>query len=234
MKAISKLLSGTSLALLSFTLSAADIKKGAQLYDNWPKIKELKEKLATHQMYPVTSKKSGLDTWRCKECHGWDYIGKDGRYKSGSHFTGIKGVYDSREKGKDELIALLKNEKHDFSQYLSQEDLENLAEFIRSGLLDTTKTTTPSGAINGSPEEGKKLFSKVCTSCHGADGNDIDFKKDKPFVQGIGWAAKDNPQETLHKIRWGHPGTYMPSTIVDEKLTDQQTIDILSFVTGLE
>jgi len=28
--------------------------------------------------------RSGKDTWRCKECHGWDYMGVDGAYGSGS------------------------------------------------------------------------------------------------------------------------------------------------------
>lgn len=30
---------------------------------------------------------------------------------------------------------------------------------------------------------------------------------------GVGWLSNDNPQETLHKIRWGHPGTGMPSMV---------------------
>ena len=36
--------------------------------------------------------RAGADTWRCKECHGWDYAGKDGAYGSGDHRTGIVGV----------------------------------------------------------------------------------------------------------------------------------------------
>ncbi len=42
----------------------------------------------------------------------------------------------------------------------------------------------------------------------------------------------DNPQETLHKIRWGHPGTAMPS-MVDVGLTDQQIGDILAYAQTL-
>ena len=73
----------------------ADIKNGALLYDNWPKIKKA-DISDTHPLYPATSKKSGKSTWRCKECHGWDYIGKDGRYSKGSHYTGISGIYGER------------------------------------------------------------------------------------------------------------------------------------------
>jgi thiosulfate dehydrogenase len=63
------------------------------------------------------------------------------------------------------------------------------------------------------------------------DGDLIDFSGD-PGVQGIGWLSNDNPQETLHKIRWGHPGTGMPS-LVDVGLTDQQIGDILAYAQTL-
>ena len=33
-------------------------------------------------------------TWRCKECHGWDYRGAPGAYSIGSDFTGIMDVRD--------------------------------------------------------------------------------------------------------------------------------------------
>jgi thiosulfate dehydrogenase len=38
------------------------------------------------------TKKKGNTTWRCKSCHGWDNLGKDGAYASGSYKTGIMGV----------------------------------------------------------------------------------------------------------------------------------------------
>ena len=49
--------------------------------------------------------RSGDDTWRCKECHGWDYKGKAGAYASGKHFTGIKGVLDAKTSKKSIVAA---------------------------------------------------------------------------------------------------------------------------------
>jgi len=208
----------------------ADIKLGGQLYDKWYKIKKV-EVSGNHPAYPTVGKKKGADTWRCKECHGWDYIGKDGRYQKGSHYTGIKGVYDARTKSPQELYDTMTNAKmnHDFSKYLTDSDTWALVRLIREGLIDIGTAINPDGSAKGTPDGGKPLFLSTCAACHGKDGNKIDFSDKKEGIQGVGWLAKDNPQETLHKIRWGHPGSDMPSAIVDENLSDADTIDILSY-----
>ena len=67
-----------------------DLGMGGLLYDNWPKVAGVKMD-GTHPLYPPDGKKKGKSSWRCKECHGWDYLGKDGRYRSGSHFRTLRG-----------------------------------------------------------------------------------------------------------------------------------------------
>jgi thiosulfate dehydrogenase len=69
----------------------AKVAKGALLYDNWP-LEALVLIGKTHPSYPAEGKVKGDSTWRCKECHGWDYKGKAGAYSSGKHYTGIKGA----------------------------------------------------------------------------------------------------------------------------------------------
>ncbi|MGD8266369.1 MAG: hypothetical protein PVH09_07380, partial [Chromatiales bacterium] len=74
----------------------SSLMRGAQLYDKWYAVKgvETKAPETPHPLYPKDGKyadKAGT-TWRCKECHGWDYMGKDGAYSSGKHSTGIKGI----------------------------------------------------------------------------------------------------------------------------------------------
>jgi len=68
------------------------IAEGGRLYDKWWSELELKEPRETHPAYPTIGKKRDASTWRCKECHGWDYKGKDGAYGKGSHFTGIPEI----------------------------------------------------------------------------------------------------------------------------------------------
>lgn len=215
----------------------ADMKLGGQLYDKWYRIKKVKVS-GNHPAYPATGKKKGADTWRCKECHGWDYIGKDGRYQKGSHYTGIKGVYGARTKGPQELYDTMTNAEmnHDFSKYLTDSDTWALVKFMREGLIDIGIAVNPDGSAKGNPDKGKSIFQSSCADadCHGNDGNKYDFEVKKEGIQGVGWLAKDNPQESLHKIRWGHPGSDMPSGVVDEKLSDADTIDVLTYAQTLE
>ena len=46
-------------------------------------------------------------TWRCQECHGWDYLGKDGAYGTGPHYTGIKGIQGMAGADAEAIIAVL-------------------------------------------------------------------------------------------------------------------------------
>ncbi len=215
--------------------SKADLKTGGLLYDKWQKVRGI-DTAGSHPLYPETGKKKGDTTFRCKECHGWDYIGKEGRYSKGSHYTGIKGLYDSRTKSPEALYSALTDTgaRHDFSLYLADEsDIWALVKFIRDGQIDIKSALGPDGKATGSVSRGKTLFNSNCSSCHGEDGNALDFKGKKNGVQGVGWLANDNPQETLHKIRWGHPGSSMPSAVVDRGLSDSETVDILTYASTL-
>ncbi len=87
------------------------ISNGGLLYDNLAKVAGVKTE-GTHPGYPAEGKKSGASTWRCKECHGWDYKGKDGAYASGSHFSGIKGIRDFAGKAPADIMKILVNETH--------------------------------------------------------------------------------------------------------------------------
>ncbi len=110
----------------------------------------------------------------------------------------------------------------------------DLTKFIADGLVDISLYLDQStGLATGDPVAGQPLYVAACPACHGLDGLTIDFDP-APGIQGVGWLADDNPQETLHKIRWGHPGSspMMPSQ-VGNGLTDQQTGDILAYTQTL-
>ena len=213
----------------------ADIKNGAQLYDNWMNITNT-EPEGTHPLYPTEAKKSGKTTWRCKECHGWDYLGNKGRYSKGSHYTGISGVFHLRAETPEEIYDSLtnKNSKHNFSDYLSNSEIWNIVTFLREGQAPIEAAIDSEGQGKGDISAGKFLYDSHCASCHGMDGNEIDFKSDKDGIQGVGWLANDNPQESIHKIRWGHPGSDMPSMIADKHLTEEDAIHILTYSQSLE
>ena len=52
-----------------------EIGFGGRLYDNWFEALATDEPEGTHPSYPAVGLQQGAATWRCKECHGWDYKG---------------------------------------------------------------------------------------------------------------------------------------------------------------
>ena len=193
---------------------------GAQLYDRWWVINGGAAPTTTNPAYPTTEQ-SGADTWRCKECHGWDYKGVEGAYRTGSHFTGIQGVLEARDNSSEAIGAQIKSgANHDFSEVLSDQDIANLVAFIKEGTIDMNEWIDfGSKKAMGDTANGQTLWSSNCSACHGNDG--LGNAADVPAL------SVDNPWETLHKIRWGHPGTSMPSMVVNG-LTTQQQVDILA------
>lgn len=225
--------------MISITVSAAyaaDIEKltgikfvqllrGGILYDHWPK--ELRVKIdKTHPSYPATGKVKGADTWRCKECHGWDYKGKAGAYSTGSHYSGITGIRSYSNMDPAQITKILKNDTHAFGNMLSESDYEALALFVSIGQIDVDlyvnrKTKKSAGDV----ANGENIYSATCIKCHGSDGKAINFKDEKQ-PEYIGTVANKNPWEALHKIRWGHPGTPMLAMVF---LGLKEPMDVLVF-----
>ena len=228
-------------SLLLVTVASAQggtVSRGGQLYDQWWKVVGADAPADDHPLWATQSNntRSGADTWRCKECHGWDYLGKDGAYGSGSHMTGFSGVYDAAQsKSADELAAALKgaiNPDHDFSSLLDDAAISDLATFMKEGLLDdrsyidyATKAPTSADTANGN-----QLFDATCAACHGADGTTLNFgdEAEPEYVADVA----GNPQEFLHKVRSGQPGTGMPSGI-DGGSSVQDELDVLAYAQTL-
>ena len=207
---------------------------GGRLYDKWWKEGAgMKAPPGDHPLWAgqTTNKRKGETTWRCKECTGWDYRGKDGAYGSGSRYTGFAGVMAAGARSVDELKAILKgaaNPKHDFSSVLDDAAVTHLATFMKHGPVDLApvidlKTKKPAKA---DADGGKRLFVS-CAGCHGPDGAELNFgKPDKP--EYVGTVAKENPWEFQHKVRFGHPGAPMPAG-VEQGLSLQDVLDVLAY-----
>ena len=213
------------------------IPEGGRLYDKWWKEAGVDEPAGDQPLWASqsTNTRSGGDTWRCKECHGWDYMGSDGAYGSGSHFTGFPGVFDSSGLSDGELLAWLDgsaNADHDFSA-MGEEALGDMVTFLQEGMIDVAPfiDAETKAAIGGDDQEGEKLYSDACIACHGDDGRSINFgDEDEP--EYVATIALDNPWEFIHKVRAGQPGTEMPSAIA-EGWSMQQVVDVLTYAQTL-
>ena len=213
-----------------------DVVTGGLLYDKWWSVLELDEPAGDNPVWArqTTNERSGADTWRCKECHGWDYKGSEGAYGSGSHFTGFTGVFNAQSKSVEDLVAQLSgqtNPDHDFS-VMGEEAMAALVAFITEGLDDYTPLIdADKNAVGGDSADGETQYASTCAACHGTDGTTLNFGSDDE-PEYVGTIAVDNPWEFFHKIRAGQPGTQMPSAIANG-WSLEDVLNLLSFAQTL-
>lgn len=197
--------------------SQEDIIQGAILYDNWFAALGVDAPPGDMPIWSrqSTNSRSGPDTWRCVECHGWDYRGALGAYGSGSHYTGFPDVMLlTQEMTEADIVAHLQGENdpaHDFSAYLDETSMHQLAAFLKKGLIDDTLYVDPVSlkVIGGDVEHGQRLYENVCAECHGEDGTKIVFRSEG-VDEYLGTVAYRDPWRFLHRTRFGVAGTEMP------------------------
>ncbi|HAK60138.1 MAG TPA: hypothetical protein DCO77_07110 [Nitrospiraceae bacterium] len=203
---------------------------GGLLYDKWWKELGIAKPASIHPSYPEIGKKRGTSTWRCKECHGWDYKGSKGAYGRGGHYTGIRGIRVAAGTPEKRVTAILRNKSHQFDR-LPQRALQAIAAFVVYGQVDMDKyIDRASKKAKGDKASGGRLFQTICARCHGADGTLLNFSGDPKNPEYIGTVATRNPWETLHKIRYGQPGEQMPSMLA---LSLEQQLAILAYTQTL-
>ncbi len=210
-----------------------EISNGGILYDDWAAALMIALPDMTHPAYPSAGKQKGGTTWRCKECHGWDYKGKDGAYGKGSHFTGIKGINGMAGVSVDKIKTAIRDKTHGYSEaMLPEKALGNLALFVSQGQIEMAKhVDANTNKARGDAQRGARFFQTVCAICHGYDGKKINFEHDELAApEYIGTVAGENPWEALHKIRSGQPGMPMVSLIV---LDIQDQVDVLTYTQTL-
>ena len=215
-------LSGTAFA----AETESSIARGGRLYDKFFAENKMAKPDTDHAAYPHKGGKYGKDvSWRCKECHGWDYKGKDGAYATGGHATGIKGVTGAAGKDPAAIVAVMKDAKHGYGdKQMSAKDMNDLALFVSKGQVDTTKyIDSAAKKAKGNVAKGEVYFNTICAGCHGTDGKKV---KD---ADPLG-AAAGNPWEILHKVLNGHPGESMPAL---RALDIQISVDLSAYVQTL-
>lgn len=216
----------------------ASIVHGGKLYDKFWKVSDAAQPETTHPLWeqrPDTSSNSrtGHDTWRCKECHGWDYRGAEGAYAGGSHKTGFGGVVGTKLDATALRTSLA--ETHGYKEAgLSDKDLDSLVMFLQKGLVDTTRYIDADGKFTGDAAKGKSLYlngigdNKACATCHGPAGLKVPDGSPPDYDDFVGKIAHKNPWEFLHKVRFGHPGAKMPAAH-GAGLSIEQLIDLCAY-----
>jgi thiosulfate dehydrogenase len=184
----------------------SSMARGGRLYDKWWAENKASKPSGMHAAYTVKGGKyADENSWRCKECHGWDYKGKDGAYAKGSHASGIKGIAGAAGRDPAAVAALLRDKPHGYTEaQLSARDVADLALFVSKGQGNVAQYLGADNKAKGDPGKGEGYFNTLCAGCHGADGKKI---KDGPALGSVA----DNGAEMLHKVMNGQPGEGMPA-----------------------
>ncbi len=189
------------------------------------------EPQGTNPAYPSTGKRKGATTWRCVECHGWDYKGKDGLYGEGERYTGVKGIQAATRMPSEAISKLMRSGPHNYtSEMIRDEELDWLAAFIREGQHDTDLVIHPAtDTAKGDAERGAAIFQTVCATCHGFDDRLLDWGEPGD-LGSVGTEARQLPAEVLHKIRNAHPGAAMVNL---RAFPLQDAVDVLTYAQTL-
>jgi len=185
----------------------SSIANGGRLYDDWQAQVGGRFQALKHPSYPAKGYYANVpsETWRCKECHGWDYKGNAGQYANGIHATGVKGIRAMAGADTDRIMAMLGSSVHMFGSVLKYRDLLDLANFVSYGQMDTDKVIDPkTGLAKGDAAAGAPHYRTMCAACHGLDGR-------SPGKRAIGRVSKEDPWHSLHNMLNGHPDDTMPA-----------------------
>ena len=216
---------------------SSPVTEGGRIYDEWFAAFGMDAPEGSQPLWKTqtTNTRTGADTWRCKECHGWDYKGVDGRYGSGSHFTGFPGILNAATMTPEELTAWLdgtKNPNHNFSPYFTNDDFARVVAFIQKDVFDKSAFINDDKTIlGGDAAHGKALYNGVCKVCHGDNGKTLNFGDDAA-PEYFGTIAADNPWEFFNKATVGVPGEAMPAGW-NLGWTLQDIIDLLTYAQTL-
>lgn len=183
------------------------IARGGRLYDKWFAENKTEKPGDDHPAYPHKGGKYGKDaSWRCKECHGWDYRGSEGAYAKGGHATGIKGIRAAAGKDAKEIAAMLRQPPHSYAEsQLPAKDIDDIALFVSKGQIDMTALIdVATGKPKGDGAKGEVYFNTLCAGCHGVDGKKVANAPPLGSVAG-------NAFEMMHKILNGQPAEAMPA-----------------------
>ena len=181
---------------------------GGRIYDKWYADINVDAPTKSHPLYPESGKYASKpkSNWRCKECHGWDYQGKDGAYKAGKHFTGIRGVLNSSPGTADQAEKLFSTSHGEIASFMKPDEVKAIGQFLATGVfqMDNYIDRETKKVKSGDAVQGKQNYEAICSRCHGLDGKLPDDMK--PFAAQMG-----NPWEVMHKIRNGQPNEEMPA-----------------------
>lgn len=204
---------------------------GGKLYDNLFTMTGQEEPKNDNPNFPDYVDSKSLGTWRCVSCHGWDYSGADGERGA----SGKSAAFLSLRKlaGLDPKIVASKFRQaaHGYeADILPEYVVDILALFLSVGQYDRSLLLRSNGLSTGSAVAGQPIFEGACSNCHQLDGRAY-LRGERGDKSSLGWLARNKPEQVLHKVMNGFPGTDM---LAMRFLPDQQVADLMAYMQSLD
>lgn len=211
-----------------------DAIAGGRIYDNWMLALDAPPPEGDQPLWARqrSNQRSGVVTWRCVECHGWDYQGADGAYGAYSnHYTGFTGLDGMIGSSQEEVLDWLdgtNNTDHNFLIYTNPTALNDLAAFLRTQQINTDLLIDPAtGESLGDRRDGALIYQESCAACHGTNGASINFGSTLSPLY-LGDIAAADPWRAVHGIRFGSPGNERMPSSEEENWSLSMVADVLA------
>lgn len=185
----------------------ADAIKGGILYDKFWSIEAGYDQNSPN----ITKFNAFSDFFRCKQCHGWDLMGKEGSYINRAPKTNrpniAKSLISIKQKYPKEIFDMIKkgtktrrqiaadlstydpatnatvgDQMPDFSQILTDAQIWDLVKFIKEGALDVTQLYD--ATYTGTYPTGKAIFTNIGKSGDAAKGETF-YKEKCQICHGV-------------------------------------------------
>lgn len=189
----------------------AAMARGGRLYGDWIKETHRAAPRDPHPSWRGPLPANVAYTWRCRDCHGWDYQGKDGAAAAVSPvpFGPLPAPNTGTEAGTgttpDAVLAVLTDSTHRYKGVLTKRDLSDLAEFVANGRFPMDWLIDPqTGRFTSTGEGYGDHYDTLCASCHGTTGTAV------RTMPPLGRVVHEDPWRSLHNVLNGHAGEAMP------------------------
>lgn len=204
---------------------------GGKLYDNLWTMTATSAPKGANPAFPKDIKQENTQTWRCVTCHGWDYLGAGGERAK----LGTSNKFTSLEKMQgvelDQVAERIRTSHPGFPEGTFDDAIiEVLALFVSIGQYDRDAFLTKDGIAIGQVESGRAIFEGACMNCHQYDGK-ATLIGELGDRSSLGWISRNRPEQALHKVMNGVPGTDM---LAVRFLSQRQIGDLLSFLQTLD
>ncbi len=157
------------------------------------------------------AKKGKADFVACAGCHGAEGEGKSGIAPRLNSTTFLAAASDAF------LFNTIKNGRSGTTMIpwggsFKDDQIENIVVYLRSS-FKTEAATLDESPLKGNEEEGKKLYSDICSACHGSSGAGYQETANGTGIGRMGFLEKTTNGFVRYLAKHGKTGTAMKPMI---------------------